>query len=85
MFEERPGFESYNMMNFSNPGMPLVYPNVSYSANQCSNVDNRISKLETELSNLQSRVSRLEGNIYPQAVDYNSYPKTTYQNSMNMM
>ena len=85
IYDERPGFESYNMMNFA-PGMPMVPPYMNY--NTCSmnnNYDNRISRLENEIDNLQNRVSRLEGNTYPQAIDYNSYPKTTYQNSMNMI
>lgn len=86
VYDERPGFESYNMVNFPNPGMPMMYPNnmgVSCSSN--NNYESRIQKLENEVNNLQNRVSRLEGNIYPQAVDYNNYPKASYQNSMNMM
>jgi tetrahydromethanopterin S-methyltransferase subunit B len=91
VYDERPGFESYNMMNFGNPGMPMMYPTMNYqtgtncSQMQNSNLESKISKLETEVNNLQNRVSRLEGSMYPQAVDYNSYPKATYQNSMNMM
>ena len=53
--------------------------------NNNNNYENRITKLESAVDNLQNRVSRLEGNMYPQAVDYNNYPKATYQNSMNMM
>ena len=34
----------------------------------------KATKLESAVDNLQNRVSRLEGNMYPQAVDYNSYP-----------
>ena len=83
VYDERPGFESYNMMNFGMPGMPIMYP---YQQSTCqNNNDNKIAKLEQEINNLQTRVSRLEGSMYPQAVDYNSYPKATYQNSMNMM
>ena len=89
VYDERPGFESYNMVNFPTPGMPMMYPNMNYNMGQtCSqnnNYENRISRLEQEVDNLQNRISRLEGSMYPQAVDYNSYPKTSYQNSMNMM
>ena len=84
LYDERPGFESYNMMNFT-PGMPIMYPNMNYNSScQNNNIDNRINKLENEINNLQNRVSRLEGNMYPEAVNYNSYPKSTYQNSLNM-
>lgn len=69
-----PGFESYSMMNFPYPGMPIMQ---NKSCN--NNMDNRITKLENEINNLQNRVSRLESNMYPQAIDYN-YPKNTYQN-----
>ena len=48
-------------------------------------VEDRVTKLENEVSNLQNRISRLEGNIYPQAIDYNTYPKQTYQNSLNVL
>lgn len=90
VYDERPGFESYNMVNFPNPGMPIMYPNMNYvntgsSCAQNNNYENRIQKLENDINNLQNRVSRIEGNMYPQAVDYNTYPKSTYQNSMNMM
>ena len=89
IFDERPGFESYNMMNFQTPSIPMMYPGMNYnmgtSCSQNNNYDNKISKLESEVSNLQNRISRLEGNMYPQAVDYNNYTKATYQNSMNMM
>ncbi len=83
IYDERPGFESYNMVNFPYQGMPMMYP--SNNTSTCNNMDNRLSKLENEINNLQNRVSRLESNIYPQAVDYNTYPKATYQNSMNVM
>ena len=74
-----PGFESYNMMNFT-PNVPMMYP--YYNNNQCSlNNDNRITNLENEVNNLQARLSKLEGNMYPQAIDYNSYNRS-YQNSM---
>ena len=92
IYDERPGFESYNMMNFNTPGMPMIYPNMGYNMQStCSgnssnnNYESRITKIESDVDNLQTRLSRLEGSIYPQAVEYNSYPKTTYQNSLNMM
>ena len=73
------------MMNI-NPGMPMMAPYMNnMSCQNNSNLENRISKLENTVDNLQNRISRLEGNMYPQAVDYNNYPKATYQNSMNMM
>ena len=86
IYDERPGFESYNMMNIPYPGMPIMYPNSSMS-NNCIQKDyeNKINKLENDINNLQNRVTRLENNVYPQAIDYNSYPKSTYQNSMNVM
>lgn len=88
IYDERPGFESYNMVNFPYPNMPMMYPNPSMNTNyqSCSdNMNNKINQLEKQIDNLQNRVSRLEGSMYPQAVDYNTYPKATYQNSMNIM
>ena len=85
MLEERPWAENYNMMY---SGMPMMTPYMNYGScqnNNNNNYENRITKLESAVDNLQNRVSRLEGNMYPQAVDYNNYPKATYQNSMNMM
>ena len=81
IYDERPGFESYNMMNFPYPGMP-IYPNMNYVDN---NLESKISKLENKIDNLQNRVSRLENNMYPQAIDSNTFPKATYQNSLNIM
>ena len=81
MYDERPGFESYNMVNIPYPNMPMMYP--SYQNNNSCNIENKISKLEKDIDNIQNRLSRLEANLYPQAVDYNSYPKATYQNSIN--
>ena len=87
IYDERPGFESYNMVNFPMGGMPMMYPmnNQSGTCSNSNNYDNRKTKLENEVSNLQNRISRLEGNIYPQAIDYNTYPKQTYQNSLNVL
>ena len=88
IYDERPGFETYSMMNFPYPSSPMMFPNNNYYDNNSgcnSNMETRISKLENQVDNLQNRVSRLESNMYPQAVDYNTYPKTTYQSSMNIM
>ena len=79
IYDERPGFETYSMVNMPYPGMPMMYNNNC----QSNNIDNRLTKIENEINNLQNRISRLEGSMYPQAVDYN-YPKTNYQNSMNI-
>ena len=85
IYDERPGYESYNMMNF-NPGMPIMTPYMNnMNCQNNNNLENRISKLENTEDNLQNRITRLEGSMYPQAIDYNNYPKTTYQNSMNIM
>ena len=82
IYDERPGFESYNMFN---TGMPMMYPYMNTSCQNNSNIENRIIKLENTVDNLQNRINRLEGNTYPQAVDYNTYPKASYQNSLNIM
>jgi len=83
VYDERPGFETYSMMNMPYPSTSMMFPNNYY--NNCSNLESRINKLENQIDNMQNRISRLESNIYPQAVDYNSYPKATYQSSMNIM
>lgn len=95
IYDERPGFETYSMMNFPYQAIPMGgynignynpmgnYNNDNY--NNYNNLENIISKLENQIDNLQNRVSRLESNIYPQAMDYGSYPKATYQTSMNVM
>lgn len=82
--DERPGFESYNAINFPYPGyMPMMPTNSNMisSNNNNSNCSQNMSNLENRISNLENRVQRLENNMYPKAVDYTS----TYQNSMNMM
>lgn len=84
---DRPGFETYSMMNM---GMPM-YPNYmmpmnTYSQGSCQNninqtQNNQIQNLENEINNLKNRVSRLENSMYPEALDYTK----TYQSSLNMM
>jgi len=74
---ERPGFESYQMMN-----MPMGIPSTPYIMNQSTCLDSSIKTLEAKVNNLENRVSKLENNMYPGAVDYT---KATYQNSLNMM
>ena len=78
---DRPGFESYSMMNM---GMPMYMPFNSYSQGMGScqnNNSNQFQNLENEINNLKSRVTRLENSMYPEALDYSK----TYQNSLNMM
>ncbi len=83
---DRPGFESYSMMNmYPNYMMPM--PSFIQGGNTCqnSNINQsqnyQIQTLENEINNLKTRVSRLENSMYPEALDYNK----TYQNSLNMM
>lgn len=79
---DRPGFETYSMMNM---GMPM-YPNymMPTQMNSCQNNTSQYQNLENEINNLKSRVSRLENSMYPEAVDYNKN-YSPYQNSLNMM
>jgi hypothetical protein len=74
---DRPGFETYSMMNMGMPMYPGYIPNMG----SCQN-NNQYQNLENEINNLKARVSKLENSIYPEAVDYN---KSYYQNSLNMM
>lgn len=84
-YDERPGFESYNMMNFGYPQGPMMMP-VTPSMSSCNNQnDNTFNSIQKQIDSLNNRITRLENNMYPQAVDYNNYPKASYQNSMNMM
>jgi hypothetical protein len=81
---DRPGFESYNMMNmYPNYMMPM--PSFIQGGNTCQNNNTnqnyKIQTLENEINNLKTRVSRLENSMYPEALDYSK----TYQNSLNMM
>ena len=81
VYDERPGFESYNMMNMSYPGMPMMpmMPN----NNSYNQLENRISTLEKKVQNLENNMRKLQNNIYPQATEYEAY--SSYQNSMNIM
>lgn len=84
VYDERPGFESYNMMNFGYPGMPMMQ-SMPCQNNVVNNYDEKISKLENQINSLENRVSRLEGSMAT-SMDYsNIYPKATYQNSLTMM
>lgn len=80
---DRPGFETYSMMNMY-PMMPMP---TYMGGNTCQNnninqtQNNQIQYLENEINNLKTRVSRLENSMYPEALDYSK----TYQNSLNMM
>lgn len=85
-YDERPGFESYNSVNFPYPAMMPMMPTPNINNNtscqkNVSNLENRINNLENRINNLENRVQKLENNMYPKAVDYSQ----TYQNSMNMM
>ena len=74
-----PGVENYSMMSFPYPNM---YPNINTNCQMNNDMEKKIKKLESQIDNLQNRVSRLEGSMYPQAIDYNTYSKNTYQNMM---
>lgn len=90
VYDERPGFESYNMMNMSYPNMPMI-PNMGFMQNNNMNsynqLENRVSALERKVQNLENSIQRLQNNIYPTAVDYSttSTDYSAYQNSMNIM
>ena len=43
IYDERPGFESYNMMNMPYPNMPVMYPNNNTCTN---NIDNKLATQE---------------------------------------
>lgn len=92
VYDERPGFESYNMMNMSYPNMPMM-PNMGFmqnnpNMNSYNQLESRVSTLEKKVKNLENNIKRLQSNIYPQATDYDQYSATdysSYQNSMNIM
>lgn len=70
---DRPGFETYSMMNmYPNYMMPM--PSFPQGNNTCQN--NKTQTLENEINNLKMRISRLENSMYPEALDYSR----TYQN-----
>ena len=79
VYDERPGFESYSMMNMNYPSMPMI-PNMGF--NPYNQLESRISSIEKRIQNLENNIKSLQNNIYPQATDYQTY--TSYQNSMNM-
>lgn len=85
VYDERPGFESYNAVSMQYPNMPVMpmqpYPNMmvpnmgfnqnsNNNSNSYNNLESRISNLEKSVQNLENKIQRLEGNIYPKAVDY---------------
>ncbi len=82
---DRPGFETYSMMNmYPNYMMPMpsyMGGNTCQNSNINQTQNNQIQYLENEINNLKTRVSRLENSMYPEALDYSK----TYQNSLNMM
>ena len=93
VYDERPGFESYNAFNMQYPNIPVM-PYMAMPMNQnngMNNLESRISTLENKISNLENKIQRLENSIYPSAVDYSTtksssdYLTTSYQNSMNIM
>ena len=87
IYDQRPGFESYNMMNMTYPNMPIM-PNMGFMPNNnmnCYNqLENRISILEKKVSNLENNIKNLQNNIYPQATEYKT-DYSSYQNSMSIM
>ena len=99
VYDERPSFESYNMMNMQYPSMPvmgvpnMIMPNMpinqGINSNSYNQLESRISALEKKVQNLENNVQRLQNNIYPKAVDYtemsSDYINASYQNSMNIM
>lgn len=82
---DRPGFETYSMVNMDPmyPGYMMPMTPFQTQSTPCQNNNsNKLQSLENEINNLKLRVSRLENSLYPEAIDYT---KTTYQNSLNMM
>ena len=85
VYDERPGFEAYNAVNFQYPGMnnmgmmPIFPGNMQMqnTSNSCSQIQNKVSNLEQRVStlekkvqNLENKLQKLENNLYPKAVDY---------------
>ena len=87
VYDERPSFESYNMMPVY-PGN-MMMPNMNNNSNSYNNLESRISTLEKKVQNLENKLQKLENNLYPKAVDYtemsSDYINASYQNSMNIM
>jgi hypothetical protein len=84
IYDERPGFESYSMMNFPYPSMPIMQGQY-YQPNSNNNLEDKISKLENKINSLENRISRIEGSMSTNMDYSNIYPKATYQNSLSMM
>ena len=81
---DRPGFETYSMVNMDPMYNPYMMPMTPYNTqSSCqNNKSNKLQTLENEINNLKLRVSRLENSLYPEAIDYS---KISYQNSLNMI
>ena len=82
---DRPGFETYSMMNmypnYMMPMSPYIGGNTCQNSNINQTQNYQIQSLENEINNLKNRISRLENSMYPEALDYTK----TYQSSLNMM
>ena len=97
IYDERPSFESYNMMNMQYPNMPMmgmpnmIMPNmpINQNTNSYNQLESRVSALEKKVQNLENSIQKLQNNIFPKAVDYtemsSDYINASYQNSMNIM
>lgn len=81
IYDERPGFESYNSVSFPYPGMMPMMPMANSNNNNNSSCQANMKNLENRISNLEDRVQKLENNMYPKATEYSQ----TYQNSINVM
>ena len=86
---ERPGFESYSMMNMGYPTMPMI-PNMGFMPNNMQSynqLESRISSVEKKIKMLENNMQKLQNNIYPEATNYSTYSTdySSYQNSMNIM
>lgn len=85
VYDERPGFESYNSINFPYPGNMIPFSQMNMNNNNFSLLNQKISNLENKVNTLEDRIQRLESNMYPTAIDYSQTPNYAYQNSMNIM
>lgn len=87
-YDDRPCFESYNMVNmpYPTPIMPMMNmtPNNFFNNQNNNNLENRLNKIENSIKDIETKIQRLENSIYPKAMDYNTN-YTPYQNSMNIM
>ena len=88
--DQRPGFESYNMMNMTYPNFPVM-PNMGFipnnNMNSFNNLESRISTLEKKVQTIENNIKNIQNNIYPKAGEYSTYSSdySSYQNSMNIM